>query len=430
MKMKRFLVLVLAAVMVTFSLSACDSSESSNDGAKTGTNEKNVEPKTIKLEFLQQKGEEAPQTAYAQIIERFREENKNIVIEQNTIPDPGNVLISRIAANDAPPIFTDYPTQMQFKQKVKNGYLECLTGHDFLNRVNQGVLEMSKANDGKNYALPLSQNYMCIYYNMDIFNEMSIDIPVTWEELMSACQKFEQAGIQPFLLSYKDLWCLGHIFQGLAISMNDGLVEYTVDVIEGEKKVADSAGYKALAEKILEITDYGNEDALGMSANQMWDLFANGQSAMIISGSYARGTILMANPDMNLGAFPIPNDEQDKTAVLTGVDAAICISGDATPQEKEAGLKFIEFISRVENAQLWSDTDGAPSCIKGTVYKNKGVLPVIDKINEGPIHDWMASSIQNNISNDLFTSVQAMIIERDIEAFLENVDKTIGNALQ
>ena len=49
-------------------------------------------------------------------------------------------------------------------------------------------------------------------------------------------------------------------------------------------------------------------------------------------------------------------------------DACFCVSGKATPEEQDAGLKWIEFLSRPENAQKWSDTEGAPSAIDGVQY--------------------------------------------------------------
>ena len=78
--------------------------------------------------------EEGPQRAYAEVLARFKEEYPDIDIEINTVPDAGTVLMQRIATGDIPPIFSDYPTQTQFKEKVNNGYIECLEGNEFLSR--------------------------------------------------------------------------------------------------------------------------------------------------------------------------------------------------------------------------------------------------------------------------------------------------------
>ena len=106
----------------------------------------------LKIEFFQQKGEEGPQKGYKEIIDKFNKENSDIEIEMNTVPDAGTVLTSRISSGDIPVIFSDFPTQTQFKQKVANGYVQDLSDQDFLKNVNESALEMTKQEDGGYYA--------------------------------------------------------------------------------------------------------------------------------------------------------------------------------------------------------------------------------------------------------------------------------------
>ena len=50
-----------------------------------------LEDEPLKIEFFQQKGEEGPQKGYKAIIEKFNEENPDIEIEMNPVPDAGTV---------------------------------------------------------------------------------------------------------------------------------------------------------------------------------------------------------------------------------------------------------------------------------------------------------------------------------------------------
>ena len=151
----------------------------------------------LKIEFFQQKGEEGPQKGYKEIIDKFNKENSDIEIEMNTVPDAGTVLTSRISSGDIPVIFSDYPTQTQFKQKVANGYVQDLSDQDFLKNVNESALEMTKQEDGGYYALPYSRNYIGVYYNKKIFEDNGLEIPTTWEEFTAVCDKLKEAGITP-----------------------------------------------------------------------------------------------------------------------------------------------------------------------------------------------------------------------------------------
>ena len=40
--------------------------------------------------------------------------------------------------------------------------------------------------------MPYSQNFMGVFYNVDIFKEHNLDIPKTWDEFMALCQKLEE----------------------------------------------------------------------------------------------------------------------------------------------------------------------------------------------------------------------------------------------
>ncbi len=103
---------IIAVLLLSLVLTACG-----KDNAPG--NENSGKSDSIKIEFFQQQGEEAIQNAYRKVIADFTKEYPNIIIDMNTVPDPVKVLTSRFATNDIPPLFTDYPTQLQFKEKVK-----------------------------------------------------------------------------------------------------------------------------------------------------------------------------------------------------------------------------------------------------------------------------------------------------------------------
>ena len=135
---KRMFTALLCALLVSAAITGCSSgtttsSSAAADGESTAGDASQAEESTdgasgevieevIELEFFQQQGEEAIQAGYEAVIADFEKEYPNINITQNTVPDAAKVLTSRIATDDCPPVLTDWPTQMQFKEKVKNGY--------------------------------------------------------------------------------------------------------------------------------------------------------------------------------------------------------------------------------------------------------------------------------------------------------------------
>lgn len=434
--MRKKLAVLLCTAMAVSSLAGCSSGakeandtqgeskkEDSQDKAE-GSGEGSKEALT--LEFFQQKSEEAAQVGYQNIIDKFNEQNPDIKIEMNTVPDAPTVLTSRVASGDIPVIFTDFPTQLQFRQKVANGYVQDLSEQDFLGNVEQSALDMTKQEDGKYYALPFSRNYMGVWYNMEIFEENSLEVPNTWEEFVSVCKTLKEKGVTPLGLHGKDPGRVGHTFQCCTVAFDPEGVEVIEKAVAGEGKIEGDEGFKKVGEKMLTLLDYSNEDALALSDMQCYENFANGQYAMCITGSYARGTIMIANPDLKLGVFPLPNDTRETTNTLSGIDAAVCISAKASEEEKAGAYRFLEFLAQPENAQLFCDAEGAPACITGVVHKDEGVQPMLDLIADGQVHDWMASTIDNNVVTDLYNVTQGFWSEKNVDNYLKQMDESIA----
>lgn len=380
----------------------------------------------LKIEFFQQKGEEGPQKGYKAIIEKFNEENPDVEIEMNTVPDAGTVLTSRISSGDIPVIFSDYPTQTQFKQKVANGYVQDLSDQDFLKNVNESSLEMTKQEDGGYYALPYSRNYIGVYYNVQMFEDNGIEIPTTWEEFTAVCDKLQEAGITPVGMHGKDPSRVGHLFQAATVAWAPNGVETIGKVVAGEATIEGDAEFQNVFEKMSTLLSYANEDALALSDTACYENFANGQYAMTITGSYAKGTIQSINSDLKIGIFPLPNDTYEDTKCLSGIDAAICVSAQASDEEKEAAYRFLAYLAETENAQTFCDCDGAPSCINGVVNDDQGIAPMVEMINAGKTHDWMASTINNNVITDLYNVVQGFWADKDVEGVMKNMDASIA----
>lgn len=410
--MKRRMAMVLGAAMVLTAFAG--------NGSVMATEE----PLTI--EFFQQKGEEGPQKGYQAIIDKFNEENLDIVIEMNTVPDAGTVLTSRISSGDIPVIFSDYPTQTQFKQKVANGYVQDLSDQEFLSNVNEPSLEMTKQEDGGYYALPYSRNYLGVYYNQQMFEDNGLEIPTTWEEFVNVCEVLQEAGITPMGLHGKDPGRVGHTFQCTTVAWAPNGVELIEQAVAGETKLEGNEEFTEVFNKMKTLLSYSNADALALSDTACYENFVNGQYAMCITGSYARGTIQSINPDLKLGVFPLPNDTQEATKVLSGIDAAICVSAKASDEEKEAAYRFLAYLAETENAQIFCDYDGAPSAINGVVNDDTGIAPMTDIISAGQTHDWMASTISNNVITDLYNVVQGFWADQDVEGVLKNMDASIA----
>ena len=87
-----------------------------------------------------------------------------------------------------------------------------------------------------------------------------------------------------------------------------------------------SKEYPQVAEKMLELLNYGEDGPFAYGYNDACTAFANGESAMYTIGSYAIPQIKSVNPDMNIGSFVMPaNDSEEDNVLNSGVDLQFCV---------------------------------------------------------------------------------------------------------
>lgn len=65
--------------------------------------------------------------------------------------------------------------------------------------------------DGKIMAVPTNFAAACVYYNTEMFADAGVEVPTTYDELIAACQKLQDAGYTPISCSAGTAWCLSMI---------------------------------------------------------------------------------------------------------------------------------------------------------------------------------------------------------------------------
>ena len=173
---KRYLAMLLAGCMV-FGMAGCSSGGS-------GEEVSNEEGEQITLEFLDGTTEEQYQAWETEMIEAFEEENPNIKIEvQKVSADSFNqTVMTRFASGDAPDILTF--TENDITDIVPSGYIMDLSDSANIENYDEGMLD-SLSLDGKVYALPIANDFMCVTYSKDVFEAAGItEVPKTWDEFI------------------------------------------------------------------------------------------------------------------------------------------------------------------------------------------------------------------------------------------------------
>lgn len=175
---------------------------------------------------------------------------------------------------------------------VKPGWLLDITA--LLDPIREKFLPGTLANttfDGKNYALPLCQNFFALYLNKDIYAKYGFEPPTTYEELAEQVVKFKADGLIPIMVPGKNHPLIQHFYSFVA---NQTTKEGEFDKASyGDGTYKDYPGFLKAAELIANLQTKGafdpNIDGIPMASVE--DMFAQGQGAMYFAGIWRVGSL-------------------------------------------------------------------------------------------------------------------------------------------
>ncbi len=279
------------------------------------------------------------------INKKFEEKYPNITIENEMAPSDqfDTVIKTKLASGDIPDIFGIRPGTSS-KSLVDAGYLMDLSNEPWVSHI-QPALKPSLTYGGKVYGIPLENNFIATVYNKKMFDELGLKIPTTWNEFTAVCDTLKKAGKIPMALGLKTPYVNQLVPYTLAATIvNKADPELNNKITEGKAKFAGSA-WKTVMDQVLEMKSKGyfNADAMGSTYDQAVQLFTTGKAAMITNGNWVLGSIVAANPNMQLGVMPIPaTNNPDETRVVSALVVAMGASAKTKyPQEVKEYLEFL-----------------------------------------------------------------------------------------
>ncbi|KHF41571.1 ABC transporter substrate-binding protein [Halalkalibacter okhensis] len=376
------------------------------------------EVEQINIEFFQTK--ENAVTFFDEIIHEFELENPHITVEQVSIPDGMAVLKTRIARGDVPDIFITYPIEQDYVVRANNGYLLDITDETFIQQVDEDIQSRYLIN-GRMYGVALSQNAVGVIYNKDVFDELGIDIPETWNQFIETLELLELARKQPILFANKELESVS-VFN-LNLVANEFDSHYWSNLTNGLVNIQDDPRWEEVAEKMLAVLEFAQENSFSYDADAVIKSFSMGEGAMFVSGVWALPELEKLEPNINYGMFPFPaTNDPENNKILGGVDGGFAIA--ANTEYPEEAKQFLAFLLEQENAQRFSDFEGNISAVNGVKMNKPEVSLLAERLNEGksvnwPNHYWgggTAAEVDYRRISQLF------YFDRDLPAYLKKLD--------
>lgn len=446
--MKKVLPVLLCMFIVLSLLSGCGPAKSGQPAAQEQSTqkvveetkqakaeqkveEKKAEEKEVTLKFMHFKSDVTE--GINKILDTFKSKNPKIKLEVDAVKwdNFDTLLQTKLASGDVIDLITLKTGDFTAKY-AKAGYLLDVTDQPFMKNVQESAIKAS-AVDGKNYALPVDNSPIAVFYNKKIFKDVGVEVPKTYKELMDAAAKIKAKGITPFALAWKDGWphAMWSARDAILEIYMKGSPNWGADLMAGKTTFKNTPQWKNLCKRSKDFYTYGNKNSLGTDYAGSLDIFASGKAAMTYQGMWIISEVEKRNPDfankdMGLFAYPATDDPNDTILEATG-DVTIAIGKET--KAKDQALKFLEFMASKEAADLWTTEIKTLSMIKGAKTDFAPCLADLKQyFDSGKVYDVMPyySQIPGGWDGELYKYLQENILGSKTEdQVLEAMDKYV-----
>ncbi len=319
--------------------------------------------------------------AYERFIEAFRAENPDIDVEFTPyLNTEYNTILSTALQGGGGPDIVHLRAYGGMEPLAQAGYLvrlddkvPALAGFD------PGILAgATNRADGGVYGVPFALQTVQVLYNERIFQELGLEEPETWDEFVAVAEALQEAGYDALANGALEPWTVETLFGGVGPTFYGG-DEFFQAITGGEADFTDPR-FAAALERMVAITPYLAQNFMGVGYTDMQSMFAFEQAGMFIGGSYELGILKQLNPDLQIGAFPVPGDAPGEGRVSYYVDGSYGINA-ASPHQEEA-LRFIEFLASQEYGQMFTDELQQISAVPGVTPTSEDLSELVSLMNE------------------------------------------------
>ena len=213
------------------------------------------------------------------------------------------------------------------------------------------------------YGIPLDMTTIQFVYNKDLFAKAGLDPeapPRTWQDFMVAARALEEAGIQPLVSGFGEIWMLDALSSNWA--MNIMGEEKFFDTYRGKVKYTDPDWVQVLS-LFKEMTDEGVivPGAVTMVNKTAEQTFANGRAAMAFNGSWCVNVYKGMNPTLNYGAFLPPQVSASRTIKIWGGAGSSFMVNNRSARKDQA-TAFLKWLAEADQQSFLANaTNNLPA---------------------------------------------------------------------
>ena len=335
--------MIRKALLISFLLVFCGS-------MIAGTGALAAEPATITITLSDAMSREGLDAVIA-----VAKEKTGITVDLDVIPSAGaeDILKTRLASGDMGDLFLNNVGAQMITLNPKLNMAD-LSDEPFAARLDLGFKTAGSA-DGALYSAPLASSMGGgLLYNKKVYQELGLEVPLTWADFMANCDVIKAAGKTAILGTFKDDWTsqifLLADYYNVAAAAPDFAADFTVN----KAKYATTPAALRSWEKLYESNAYMNADYMATTLDIAVDRLVSGEGVHWPMLTFIVQTIEANYGDEvnNIGFFPVPSDDASINGITVWPSNSLHIYSQSP--NIEAAKRFLDFYLSDEGISLYN----------------------------------------------------------------------------
>ena len=316
------------------------------------------------LTFLVNSGETNEAQAKA-LVDAFTAANPSITIQTSLRPGGGdgdNLVKTKLATGEMEDLF-HYNSGSLLQALTPDKTLTNVADQEWVSKLDPNFKTAVGTANGT-YGAPWNTSMGGgVLYNKDIYAELGLQIPTTWDEFIANSEKIKAAGkAAPIIQTYGDtwtsqLWVLADFYNVLAQNP-DWAQQYTENKAHYSEQPAFN-GFSNLEQAAK--SGLFNKDFASATYDDAIKMLATGTGAQYPMLTFAVQNLIQTYPDAvgKIGVFPLPGSDAAHNGLTVWMPDGVYIPKTVEGAKLDAAKKFQAFLATKEACDIIASKSGA-----------------------------------------------------------------------
>ncbi len=351
---------------------------------------------------------------FKEIVDKYQKETANNVdIQPFDDAQVDQLIMARMASGDVWDIIIRFPGAIGAKYNPPLNFVD-LSGEPWVSRVYPARLP-SLTYNGKIYCAPFSGGAgVGIVYNKNIFNDLKLEVPKTYDEFDKACAQIKSNGIIPIYMAAKDSWPIVQII-GSEFAQMWNRDKTLMDKLNKNEITWSEAGLVDYFKRIDGYVKKGyfNNDMATATYDMQVKALAEGRAAMAFQGSWIGQEMEKRYPGSTRKMGEMGGLSPDGNVVYEiGWEGGIFISNKS--KHIDAAKGFVSFWCEPEQLNYYYERKASIASFKNVeVGKLDGATAdVVKAVNEGRTNSHWNDVYLIPYGEDFNTILSALLFQK------------------